>query len=123
MAGYTLSFFQCRMNPGLIQIQVLNFMAHVTDIVPFLLEQQFRDNAMRQMALFTFLFLDHGMDIFLRQVLFYEILVAVHTLFPLELPFPAAKLPLSSGGGRKCQKQNGTDKDHYSNHTRSLLIT
>ena len=94
VAGNTLALFQGGMDTGLIQIKVLNLVANITDVVPFLLEQKFGYNTVGKVTLFTFPLFHNRMDIFFRKILLNKIRMTVHTLFALKLPFPAAKLSL-----------------------------
>jgi hypothetical protein len=87
MAGRTSTSLQGGMNIGLVQTYLLFGMAGITDLIPLFFQQKLWDQAMPEVAVFTFFLFDDKMDILHPQILIGELFVAIQTLF-LRKPFP-----------------------------------
>ena len=85
------------MHARLVQLQVLDRMAAITELVPVLLENELRHKAVPKVALLTLSLVDHGVDVAHRKIFFDEFLVTVEALLSLELPL--------LGVGRRCKAQ------------------
>ena len=86
MAGRAFPPLERGMHFGLGQSYLITRVASQAELVPIFFEQQFRDNTMAEMAIFTLLLLDHGMRIFHGPVLVVELLVTVRAVLARERP-------------------------------------
>lgn len=87
MAGRTSTSLQGGMNIGLVQTYLLFGMARITDLIPLFFQQKLWDQAMPEVAVFTFFLFDDKMDILHPQILIGELFMAIQTFF-LRKPFP-----------------------------------
>ncbi len=87
MTGDTFSPPQSGMHHLLVKLEALDLMATVTEIIAFLLQQQFRHNPVTKVTGITLLSPDHGMNIFHRQVLLGKLVMAVNASLFLKRPF------------------------------------
>ena len=95
MAGRASSSLQSSMNIGLVQTYLLFGMAGITDLIPIFFQQELWNQAMPEVAVFTFFLFDDKMDILHPQILIGELFVAIQTLF-LRKPFPCRSGPSQS---------------------------
>lgn len=84
MAEGALPRLERRMHARLVHPDLFFAVTSIAEVVSFLFQDQFRDDAVPQVAVLAFLLLDHGMHVFHREVLALELGVAVKTVFPRE---------------------------------------
>jgi hypothetical protein len=77
--------FQGNMDARLIHRDLVFGMTAKADLIPLLLEKQLGNDAVPEVAIFTFLFFDHRVHIFQGEILVGKFFVAVHALFLGEL--------------------------------------
>lgn len=78
MACSAFPYLDCRMDYRLVQPHLFLFMAGITEIVVMFFQQKFWDNAVPDVALFTLVIFDKGMDILHTKVFFGEFIVAFY---------------------------------------------
>jgi hypothetical protein len=92
MAGRASPSLQSGMNIRLVQTYLLFGMAGITDLIPLFFQQKLWDQAMPEMAVFTFFLFDDKMDILHPQILIGELFMTVQTFF-LRKPFSCSSGP------------------------------
>ena len=80
MTGRALSLDKRRMHELLVEFDLFLAMTPKAELVPLLFQEEFRDDAVPQMAIFAFLLFDRRMGILHPHVLVFELLVAVKAL-------------------------------------------
>jgi hypothetical protein len=104
-----LAIFQAGMDKGFIEPDVLIVVAGKTKLIAFSFQQQLGHNAVTQVAVLTFFFLDHRMHIRHREIFGGKIGVAVQTFLALKLEFTGPPGRRRRTGGKvnepDCQKQ------------------
>jgi hypothetical protein len=80
------------MDFGLVQTYLFFSMTGITDLIPLFFQQKLWDQAMSEVAVFTFFLFDDKMDVLHPQVLIGELFVTVQTFF-LRKPSPCSSRP------------------------------
>lgn len=86
MTGNAGILFERRMHVSGIELQILNRVAGVAKLVPFLLQEELTDDPVAEMAVLTLSVFHAGMDVLHREILVRELLVAVEAFLALEFP-------------------------------------
>jgi hypothetical protein len=86
MARGAFSSFQDRVDLGLVQPDLLPGMAGVAQFVPVLFQEEFGNDPVPEVAIFTLPFLHARVQGLEGEILLGKLLVAVEAPFPLELP-------------------------------------
>ena len=95
MTGNAFSSLQYRMDIRLVQPYLLLAVTGKADLIAIFLQQQFRNQAVAQMAIFAFFLFDYSMHIFHHQIFFSKFFVAIETIF-LSKSLPSRLSPAQS---------------------------
>jgi hypothetical protein len=108
VAGATRPLLQSSVHSRLVQLQILDRMAVVTECVAFLLEKELADDPVPKVTILALAIFDDSMNVLHRKILLDELLVAVQALLALELSL------LGVGGYREERENDDAAKEGQS---------
>jgi hypothetical protein len=87
VTGNAFSLAHRGMNIGLVQFQVFNLMADITEVISFFLQQKRCHHAMAKVAFFALFLRNHFVDILPGKILIGKLRMAVQAVFLGKSPF------------------------------------